>query len=72
MQDTMKELQHIFFTNKLKCSKCGNYFGGKASVKKKLNKKYYYYKCNHCKINLKEDSIEDLILFRTISTCLYR
>ena len=42
------------FTNKLKCSKCGNYFGGKASVKKKLNKKYYYYKCNHCKINLKE------------------
>lgn len=26
------------FTNKLKCSKCGNYFGGKASVKKKLNK----------------------------------
>ena len=30
------------FTNKLKCSKCGNYFGGKASVKKKLNKKKTY------------------------------
>ena len=55
------------FTNKLKCSKCGNYFGGKASVKKKLNKKYYYYKCNHCKINLKEDSIEDLILLELLA-----
>ena len=55
------------FTNKLKCSKCGNYFGGKASVKKTLNKKYYYYKCNHCKINLKEDSIEDLILLELLA-----
>ena len=55
------------FANKLKCIKCGNYFGGKASVKKKLNKKYYYYKCNYCKINLKEDSIENLILMEILS-----
>ena len=55
------------FTNKLKCTKCGNYFGGKASVKKKLNKKYYYYKCSHCKINLKEENIENLILMELLA-----
>ena len=38
-----------------------------ASVKKKLNKKYYYYKCNHCKINLKEDTIENLILMELLA-----
>lgn len=55
------------FTNKLKCNKCGNYYGGKASVKKKLGKKYYYYKCNHCKINLKEDTIENMIIWQLIA-----
>lgn len=48
------------FTNKIKCPKCGNYFGGKASVKN--GKKYYYYKCTHCKINLKEELVEDYLL----------
>ena len=33
----------------------------------KIYKKYYYYKCNHCKINLKEDSIEDLILLELLA-----
>ena len=32
------------FTNKIKCSKCGNILGGHAS-QKESGKKYYYYKC---------------------------
>ena len=36
------------FTNKLKCSKCGNFLGGHATTKTN-GKKYYYYKCNTCK-----------------------
>ena len=48
------------FTNKIKCPNCGNYFGGKASVKN--GKKYYYYKCTHCKINLKENLVEKSII----------
>ncbi len=50
------------FTNKLKCPTCGNYFGGKASIKKKTGKKYYYYKCNTCKTNLTENHVEFSLL----------
>ena len=59
------------FTNKLKCSNCGCYFGGKASVKAKLKKKYYYYKCNHCHINLKEEEIEDKVLMTILGILKY-
>ena len=45
------------FTNKLKCSKCGNFLGGHATTK--INgKKYYYYKCNTCKTYFNEIDIE--------------
>ena len=47
------------FTNKLKCAKCGHFLGGKASTKATTGKKYYYYKCNHCKTNYKEKDIEE-------------
>ena len=51
------------FTNKLKCSVCGNFLGGKATTKKKTGKKYYYYKCEKCRTNYKEDVIKnDLLL----------
>lgn len=33
------------FTNKLKCSVCGNFSGGKATTKRNSGKKYHYYKC---------------------------
>lgn len=55
------------FTNKLKCSVCGCYLGGKASIKKKLNKKYYYYKCIHCGMNVTENKIEEKIMVQILS-----
>ena len=50
------------FTNKLKCSVCGRFLGGKATTKKKTGKKYYYYKCEHCKTNYKEEDIRNGLL----------
>lgn len=49
------------FTNKLVCSKCDRFLGGSATTKKNGNK-YYYYKCEHCKINFKEQEIEENML----------
>ena len=46
------------FLQKLKCPKCGRILGGKATTKKNGNSYYYYY-CNDCKINLKENIIEE-------------
>ncbi len=45
------------FTNKLKCSKSGNFLGGHATTKTN-GKKYYYYKCNTCKTYFNEIDIE--------------
>ena len=45
------------FTNKLKCSKCGNFLDGHATTKTN-GKKYYYYKCNTCKTYFNEIDIE--------------
>ena len=45
------------FTNKLKCSKCGNFLGGHVTTKTN-GKKYYYYKCNTCKTYFNEIDIE--------------
>lgn len=45
------------FTNKLKCSKCGNFLGGHATTKTN-GKKDYYYKCNTCKTYFNEIDIE--------------
>ena len=52
------------FTNKLKCSVCGSFLGGKASTKKKTGKKYYYYKCKKCRTNYKEDDIRNGLLLQ--------
>src|SRR5574344_1359805 len=46
------------YLQKLTCPKCGNLMGGKATKKKNGNVYYYYY-CNDCKLNLKENVIEE-------------
>lgn len=54
------------FTNKIKCSTCGNFLGGCATTKKNTGKKYYYYKCEHCKTSFKELEIDRELLFGMI------
>lgn len=46
------------YLQKIKCPKCGRIMGGKATKKKNGNIYYYYY-CNDCKLNFKENIIED-------------
>ena len=46
------------FLQKIRCPKCNNLMGGKATKKKNGNIYYYYY-CNDCKLNLKENVIEE-------------
>ena len=50
------------FLQKLKCPKCGNILGGKATYKKKFDRTYFYYGCEHCKNNIKETTIEQSIV----------
>ena len=46
------------FLQKIHCPRCNNLMGGKATKKKNGNVYYYYY-CNDCKLNLKENVIEE-------------
>lgn len=46
------------FLQKIRCPRCNNLMGGKAT-KKKSGNVYYYYYCNDCKLNLKENVIEE-------------
>lgn len=48
------------FMQKLLCPKCGKVMQCKGSGGKK--KKYMYYHCNECKIYLREDLIENLVM----------
>lgn len=50
------------FLQKLRCPKCGRILGGKAT-KKKNGLEYFYYYCTDCKMNIKEDSIENSIKY---------
>ena len=50
--------QTYLFLQKLKCPKCGRILGGRASHKIKADKWYYYYGCDKCKNNIKEDVLE--------------
>ena len=54
--------QTYLFLQKLNCPVCGRIMGGKATYKKKFDKTYYYYGCNECKNNIKEDYIEESVL----------
>nr|MCR5147034.1 hypothetical protein [Clostridia bacterium] len=46
------------YLQKLKCPKCNRILGGKATTKKNGNAYFYYY-CNDCKIQFKENVIND-------------
>ena len=46
------------YLQKLKCPKCGRILGGKATTKKN-GKTYFYYYCNDCKIQVKENVINE-------------
>ena len=46
------------YMQKLKCPRCGRILGGKATTKKS-GKSYFYYYCNDCKIEFKENVIND-------------
>lgn len=43
---------------KLKCPKCGRILGGKA-ITKKNGRTYFYYYCNDCKVQFKENVINE-------------
>ena len=46
------------YLQKLKCPKCGRILGGKATTKKN-DKTYFYYYCNDCKVQFKENVINE-------------
>ena len=46
------------YLQKLKCPKCGRILGGKATTKKNGNTYFYYY-CNDCKVQFKENLITE-------------
>ena len=46
------------YLQKLKCPKCGRILGGKATTKKN-GKSYFYYYCNDCKVQFKENLINE-------------
>lgn len=46
------------YLQKLKCPKCGRILGGKATTKKNGNTYFYYY-CNDCKVQFKENVINE-------------
>ena len=46
------------YLQKLKCPKCNRILGGKATTKKN-GKTYYYYYCNDCKLQFKENIITE-------------
>ena len=56
-QKNYMRTQTYLFLQKLKCPKCGNIMGGKATRKKNGNI-YYYYQCKDCKNYIREDLIE--------------
>ena len=57
----MRDKTYLFL-QKIKCPKCGNILGGKATYKRKADRVYYYYGCNNCKNLIREDYIEKSIL----------
>ena len=57
----MRDKTYLFL-QKIKCPKCGNILGGKATYKRKADRVYYYYGCNNCKNLIREDYIEKSII----------
>ena len=57
-QKSYMRTQTYIFLQKLKCPKCGRILAGDASHKLKSDKWYFYYRCEDCKNNIKEEVIE--------------
>ena len=57
-QKSYMRTQTYIFLQKLKCPKCGRILAGGASHKIKADKWYFYYRCEDCKNNIKEEVIE--------------
>ncbi|MBQ3021405.1 MAG: recombinase family protein [Bacilli bacterium] len=53
--------QTYIFLQKLRCPKCGRILGGGATHKIKADKWYFYYRCEDCKNNIKEETIENSV-----------
>ena len=57
-QKNYMRTQTYIFLQKLRCPKCGRIFAGGATHKIKADKWYFYYRCEDCKNNIKEETIE--------------
>lgn len=57
-QKSYMRTQTYIFLQKLKCPKCERILAGGASHKLKSDKWYFYYRCEDCKNNIKEEVIE--------------
>lgn len=60
-QKSYMRTQTYIFLQKLKCTKCGRILAGGASHKLKSDKWYFYYRCEDCKNNIKEEVIENSV-----------
>ena len=60
-QKSYMRIQTYIFLQKLKCPKCGRILAGGASHKLKSDKWYFYYRCEDCKNNIKEEVIENSV-----------
>ena len=60
-QKNYMKTQTYIFLQKLRCPKCGRILAGGATHKIKANKWYFYYRCEDCKNNIKEETIENSV-----------
>ncbi|MBE6158301.1 MAG: recombinase family protein [Firmicutes bacterium] len=60
-QKNYMRTQTYIFLQKIRCPKCGRILAGGASHKIKADKWYFYYRCEDCKNNIKEEVIENAI-----------
>lgn len=60
-QKSYMRTQTYIFLQKLTCPKCGRILAGGASHKLKADKWYFYYRCEDCKNNIKEEVVEDSV-----------
>ena len=57
-QKNYMRTQTYIFLQKLRCPKCGRILAGGSTHKIKADKWYFYYRCEDCKNNIKEETIE--------------
>ena len=60
-QKNYMRTQTYIFLQKLRCPKCGRILAGGATHKVKADKWYFYYRCEDCKNNIKEETIENSV-----------